>query len=50
VLMVVVSVGSWLMMMGKGINRTKAALLALIWLVTAVLLSGGESAVAAFVG
>jgi len=50
VLMVVVSVGSWLMMMGKGINRTKAALLALIWLVTAVLLSGGESAVALAIG
>ncbi len=40
-LMVLVVVGSWLMMFGKGINRPKALLLALIWLVIAVLLSGG---------
>lgn len=45
-LMILVSTGSWIMMAGKGINRSKAVLLALIWLLTAVLLSGGESAVA----
>ncbi len=45
-LMIVVVAGSWLMMFGKGINRPKAALLAAIWLITAVLLSGGQSAVA----
>jgi len=48
-LMILVSAGSWAMMAGKGINRTKAALLALIWLITAVLLSGGESAVASVI-
>jgi len=46
-LMILVSAGSWMMMFGKGINRPKAAFLAAIWLVTAVLLSGGESALAA---
>jgi len=49
-LMILVSVASWAMMAGKGISRTKAAALALIWLVTAVLLSGGESAVASAFG
>jgi len=45
VLMVLVAVGSWLMMFGKGIDRRKASLLAMIWLITAVLLSGSESGV-----
>jgi len=49
-LMILVSAGSWAMMAGKGINKPKAAILAVIWLITAVLLSGGESAVALALG
>ncbi len=46
-LMILVVTGSWLMMIfGKGVSRREAALLAAIWVFTAVVLSGGDSAVA----
>ncbi len=50
ILMIVVAAGSWLMMLGKGVNRPRAAVLAAAWLLAAVLLSGGESAAVVALG
>ncbi len=50
ILMIAVAVGSWLMMLGKGVNRPRAVALAAAWLLAAVLLSGGESAAVVALG
>jgi len=50
ILMIAVVVGSWLMMLGKGVNRPRAVVLAAAWLLAAVLLSGGESAAVVALG